>query len=249
MKSLSRTRYNELVAIVVMILLIVMLVYFVKKLLETRQHTYLKIFFLYLTIVLIWLHAKVCFVMNVEIIHSFQYGILAILIFPLVGRLGDAVYWSTLLGAFDEWFQYRVLYPDKNDYYDLNDIVLNTLGACFAVALLFNSGLKDKIPPQYGWKRSPVIISAGMISMVTGLLFYFDKVRLYAGGQETPLWFLFNTAEAPGDFWRSLKASDITFHVITPEEGLVILCLLIGFGYLLDVINSFSRVKTSVPVA
>ena len=73
------------------------------------------------------------FAVNSEAIHFVQYGILALLLIPLVRRCGETIVLVTLLGILDEAYQYWVLHGDWGVYYDFNDVVLNLLGAAMGV--------------------------------------------------------------------------------------------------------------------
>lgn len=236
MDALTRHTYNDVVAGTLMVILAGILFFFFKKLREHPDHVRTKIVFMLITVLFIWLHMQMLFVMNIEIIHSFQYGILAILIFPLFGRFGDAVFWASLLGAVDEWFQYQILYPDKNDYYDFNDVVLNMLGTGFAVVLLYTANVKRKVPSRkVKWYKSPVLIAIALIAIISFILFQTGLWQLYGSENASNAFLLFNKAPGPDvDFWRTLPKSDIVYHVLTPQEGLTILCGLVGFYYLLD---------------
>lgn len=76
-------------------------------------------------------------VSNVELIHLPQFGLLAILV--TATGLPPQLAWvvATLAGALDETYQWRVIYADTpGTYFDWNDIVLNALGAAWAVVLM-----------------------------------------------------------------------------------------------------------------
>ena len=75
-------------------------------------------------------------VSNVELIHLPQFGLLAALL--LAGGLDPQTAWigATVGGVIDEVYQYLVIYAQvPGVYLDYNDIVLNTLGAAWAVTL------------------------------------------------------------------------------------------------------------------
>ncbi|MBX3025566.1 hypothetical protein KF840_11735 [bacterium] len=76
-------------------------------------------------------------VSNVELIHLPQFGLLAALL-AAAGLPPQLAWWvATLAGALDETYQWRVIYAGvPNTYFDWNDIVLNALGAAWAVVLV-----------------------------------------------------------------------------------------------------------------
>lgn len=75
-------------------------------------------------------------VINVELIHFPQFGLLAALL--LAAGLGPQAAWlgATVAGVVDEAYQHLVVYAGvPNTYFDYNDIVLDGLGAAWAVVL------------------------------------------------------------------------------------------------------------------
>jgi hypothetical protein len=76
-------------------------------------------------------------VANVELIHFPQYALL-VGVLGAAGLAPEAAYWAaTGWGAMDELYQHLVIYSHRpGTYLDLNDMVLNALGAAFAALLL-----------------------------------------------------------------------------------------------------------------
>jgi hypothetical protein len=62
--------------------------FFIRNLLVVRQAVDLKIFYMLVMIGLLIIHTQVNFVMNIEIIHTIQFGLIALLIFPLTRSFG-----------------------------------------------------------------------------------------------------------------------------------------------------------------
>jgi len=79
--------------------------------------------YLLATLTLIVLSLNTILVVNIEIIHFVQYAFLALLVFPLFHSYQETLFWSTVLGAIDEGYQYLVLAPHRTDYYDFNEFV------------------------------------------------------------------------------------------------------------------------------
>jgi hypothetical protein len=76
------------------------------------------------------------FVANIELIHFPQFALLSALL--LAAGLGGvaAFLTATVAGILDETYQYFVVYAAfPGIYYDINDIVLNTIGAAWGVVL------------------------------------------------------------------------------------------------------------------
>lgn len=94
-------------------------------------------------------------VSNVELIHLPQFGLLAVLL--LLGGLGPQATWigATLGGVLDETYQGLVIYAHLPvSHFDLNDIVLNAIGAAWAVILSAAGTSSADTPPRprrIGW--------------------------------------------------------------------------------------------------
>jgi hypothetical protein len=178
-------------------------------------------------------HVRMNFVMNVEIIHTLQFGILAVLIFPLTRSFGATLSYTVLLGMVDEWYQYAVLYPEKSDYYDFNDVVLDQLGAAVSLVYLYSTGVAPEHKTESEkWYKSGVFISAALIASVSALLFHFSFISVYANNSKAMV--VLNEAAGPEEFWRHLPNSDIVYHVMSPAEGMTMIVVLCGLLFLLD---------------
>ena len=75
-------------------------------------------------------------VANIELIHFPQFALLAVVLLA-AGWSGPAAYLaSTAAGVLDETYQHLVVYAGVQDtYFDVNDIVLNAIGAAWGVVL------------------------------------------------------------------------------------------------------------------
>src|SRR5512143_1924860 len=88
-----------------------------------------------LAVLTVWAQQNLL-VSNVELIHLPQFGLLAALM--LAAGLPPQLAWTlaTLAGVVDETYQALVIYRGvANTYFDWNDIVLNAIGAGWAVTL------------------------------------------------------------------------------------------------------------------
>ncbi len=75
-------------------------------------------------------------VSNIELVHFPQFALLAVLF--LFAGFGAKLAWllAALAGFADESYQHFVLYRDTpNTYFDINDIVLNTVGAAWGACV------------------------------------------------------------------------------------------------------------------
>ena len=75
-------------------------------------------------------------VTNIELIHFPQFALLAVLFLAAGFEAKTAWLLATLAGFADETYQHHVLYRNNpNTYFDINDIVLNTIGAAWGTCL------------------------------------------------------------------------------------------------------------------
>jgi len=232
MKALTRHNYDIAVAFLFTIIMVVILWYLIRRLKQSPDQKGLKLIFLLLTIGLIVLHMQMLFVINIEIIHSFQYGILALLIFPLTRSFGSSVFITALFGAIDELYQYLILYPVKTDYFDFNDVIINLLGAAFVMVFLFVIGIKSK-KRNNRWIYYPEVISGIILILIIVVMYWSGLVHSYAGGERHP-WLVLNKSSGYEGFWKSLPNSDITFHIVQPLEGFILVGFLICIYFIMD---------------
>jgi hypothetical protein len=73
---------------------------------------------------------------NMEMLHFVQYAIPAVPVFALTRRFATTVLVVTAFGAADEWWQYAVLHRGWAVPWDVNDVVLNALGASLGGATI-----------------------------------------------------------------------------------------------------------------
>ena len=105
-------------------------------------------------------------VSNVELIHFPQFALLAGLI--LAAGLGAETAWllATVAGIADETYQYLVLYAGvPNIYLDYNDMVLNAIGAAYAVCLFVAAGGRSTAatsPSARPWRKAAIAAVPGL---------------------------------------------------------------------------------------
>jgi len=161
----------------------------------------------------VWVQ-QVLLVSNVELIHLPQFGLLAALL--LAAGLPPQLAWlaATAGGALDEGYQRLVIYAaTPNVYFDWNDIVLNTIGAAWAV-LLACGGRGDTAAA--GERRAQRLLLA---ALGAGLLlaWWLAPPRVVAHGSFPYL--------AP-QLGRALTGRD--YHVMSAAEGVLALLLVWG---------------------
>jgi len=172
------------------------------------------ILFLILAVALVVLTFKYLFVLATEVAHFPQYALMAILLFPLTWRMDATMIWATLIGVIDEAYQYYYLTPDSTNYYDFNDVFTDLLGAILGLIFLWGL-LRNEIKAPRSLFSSPSWMAMGGFVLLTLALYWFAGDTV-ASIVRTP-------EEA---FWTVLPRG-ISFHVLRPIPGLVLILLTI----------------------
>lgn len=167
------------------------------------------------------------FVFNVEAIHFLQYMLLAILMFPIFRRYGETLFWCTIMGAVDEAYQYFILSPNRTNYYDFNDIILDLIGAAFGLILI--RSFRPVLRNAAKWYKSSILYCSVLLTVLIGVLYGLGALRFYPDEAFPDAWLL--VKKVPEGFWTELKP--VIFHIVEPLEGmLIVVGLLVGFSFL-----------------
>jgi len=151
-------------------------------------------------------------VSNVELIHLPQFGLLAALL--VAAGLPPRLAWlaASAAGVLDESYQRLVIYAAvPNVYFDWNDIVLNALGAAWAVLLACGGRVDPSGPDERRGERAALAIA--LVGLAAAL--WLAPPRLVA------------IASFP--YWRpplGLAATGRDYHVMPAGEGVAALLLL-----------------------
>lgn len=157
---------------------------------------------------------KLLLVTNVELIHLPQFALLAALL-AATGLPGEVAWFAASLGGvLDEVYQWRVIYAGvANTYFDWNDIVLNAIGAAWAV-LLIDAGRGAADGLTAGQRRAAGMIGlAALLGLVAA--FALAPPRLLAGASFPYV--------AP-QLGRAMTGR--MYHVMPASEGLVALLVI-----------------------
>lgn len=177
--------------------------------------------YLFTAIILAVICFKVLFVVNVEAIHFLQYLVFAFLCFPLFSNYNLALFYTTLAGSIDEAYQYFYLAPEKNKYFDFNDVIIDMIGGVFGLLLVRSLG---RAIHKYNFKefiKSKHSIFIGSLVSVFILLYIIGYFRIYYEPTDLVAKFWLVTEKAKG-FWSQIPKSG-PFHIITPLEGSLII--------------------------
>ena len=232
-RTLTLPTYNLVITIIVIVCLILMMTFIIRAIPEIKGFRK-KLIYPVVSILLMIVAYKYLLVVNIEAIHFFQYALLALLIFPLIKSYGDTVIWATLLGTVDETYQYIILNP-AFQYFDFNDIVLNLLGAGLWVSIIALFCLSGSSKLLHRKLFSPGIITVILITVLMGILFFLNILKLYPDESPTNNFFsiILNRAQPSGTFWTELYG-DRVYHILSPREGMIIILALLIFYKTLD---------------
>jgi len=236
-ERLTVQRVNVIGAVLAAIAFLASMPWFVARL---RRGPHARLMFLYAiaTLAFVLLAYRWLFAVNSEAIHFPQYAILAFLIFPIVGRFGETAIWVTLLGAFDEAFQYWVLHGGWDVYLDFNDFVLNLLGAVIGVlvvAVILEAGPRPSARSTYTIReflRSPAFVALAVVAIACAVLLATGRMTLYKDPELAP-WLVLRRIGPPVVFW-SRPEWGRAYHVLMPLEGVLVTLGLAAFFVGLD---------------
>jgi len=231
MNNLSLPLYNKVVLSISGLLLILFVIVMFVQLNKHRDNRLLKIIYLLFTIVIIIIHFYTMFEMNIEIIHIFEYSILALLIFPLTRRFGASVLLAIPFMLVDEWHQYIVLYPGYVEYFEFNDIMMDMYGCGLAMVSLMICGVRGEWPIQPLWRRTEFIfLIAGLVAIAIAVHTCF--ISLYQADKCSNTWLVLSILHGPITFWSQFPGRDVIYHIMQPVEAIVSISVLsiIYFG-------------------
>lgn len=235
-KSASRETYQTTVTSFGIVMLFTFL-FFVYKGYRTQQNKVILPSYLFLTIFLMVISYHMLIIHNIEIIHFAQYAGMAILLFPLVKTISGTIFWSTILGTIDEAYQYFYLSPERTDYFDFNDIILDLLGAAIGLSIIIShaKNLNNPIPKR--WYKSPIFLTIAGIIVSTYLLLKTSILQVYPI-QEGNSNAILLVKKMELDFWTHIKHLHVKFHIVQPLEGVIIISLLLVTYWIFDIIAS-----------
>ncbi len=229
MNSLSLPVYNKVVLAISIFGGITVFISLIFMLYKSNENRSSKLFFLLITSLLIALHYKFLFEMNIEVIHVLEFTFLSFFLFPLCGSFGAAVIFTLPFIFVNEWYQYVVLYPGYIQYFEFNDIVIDLLGCGLAMIILWVAGAKPNQRTVF-WRKPEF-----SFLLVVNLLFLFLLATcvfaFYPEGKCGNTFLILNQLSDPNLFWQ-IHVYGAVYHVMKPVEGLVAVngvCLLFSF--------------------
>lgn len=166
---------------------------------------------------------------NMEAVHFLQYAIPAVPVFALTRRFSTTVLAVTALGAADEWWQYDVLHRHWAVPWDMNDIVLNAIGAslgCASILVFADCG------PANGARR--VLAAPVTAAVVLGgsgpALVASGAVGLHP--EDGPAAILLSRSERPIERWTSPEWGRGHFQIHAGGTLAICLALMLAFTWI-----------------
>ncbi len=213
--KMPRSSYDLIVLVVSSIFLVAVLFLFRKKLMIHPQRNKIGAFIL-LTLVLIYLTNSFLFVINIESVHYVQYAVGAILLFGLIRHYYVTLFVAFCIALIDEGYQYFYLSPHRTDYFDINDIITDFLGAAFGLLLLKTLSIKESGDASHKMKWGFFI---PLVALILGFLGTVKSslLSIYPSDDKFML-----VREMQEGFWTTVPPK-VTFHVVGPAEGSLIL--------------------------
>lgn len=231
--KLSFAVYNKVVLMVYGITAICVAGVLVRQITAFPENRLLKLGYLFGTLILIFIHSRFMFDSNVEAVHSLEFALLAVFLFALFNRFGAAIMFAVPFMLLDELYQYWVLYPDFNDYFDLNDISMDIYGCCLAMVTLMICGVKAKQPVKPLYKRAEFF---GLISMLALIAIAIATCYIapYEFQKCSNTFLVLNERMVTEPFWREHPLSHEIYHVQKPIEAIASFSTLVFLCFGLD---------------
>ena len=207
-KNSSKAYYNQTILVIAGIGLLIYVLLLIMNL-RKNDSKYPVLGFLGLSVFLTVLMLKTILILNIELIHLVQYGAFALILFPLFRHYFHTLWCCTFLGALDEAFQYYYLAPDRTNFLDFNDMILNLVGATFGLILIRSIPLYNDAIPNAGGKRFTILTVIG--SAITLVILAMKDLLIRVPSES---------------FWTTLP-SKVTYHIVQPLEGIILISLLL----------------------
>lgn len=230
-QGVSRKSYDFTILCLGLLILLIFVGILIRQLKKLNKPK-IPIAFLSLCLILMGASLHTLIIVNIEIIHFIQYALMAILVFPLFKNFLSTLLFVTLLGSIDEAYQYYFLSPERTNYYDFNDVILNLLGATIGLIFLrSHSGIAALLRADRkaihikAWISYALFISLGAI-----LIWQKSSVQNLINNIGFDLdWETYGSVlirKPTTSFWTEIPPK-ILYHVVQPIEGLVIISILL----------------------
>jgi len=219
-KGTSRENYNLITLLIASVIFIITFLFLAKSLFAHTKKKELAFYYVATTIFVL-LCINVLFVMNVESIHFLQYAVFAILSYPLIKSLTQTLVFTTIAGAFDEAYQYFYLAPQRTDYFDWNDVIINLIGAAIGILILVTCLNRVYVANKTFFKSITFYFLCSVVLLVI-ILLASNVLSVYPNDDS-----VFALVKVlPEGFWSYPPGPYVKYHVVMPPEGLIIITAL-----------------------
>lgn len=229
--ALPRDQYNLVIMLLCILAICILGFLLFRKIMEHPQKIKILLYIIS-TLVFASLCFNYLFVVNIEAIHFVQYAGFAILVFPLIKNYTYTLIYTTLAGAFDEAFQYFYLSNERTDYYDLNDVIINLVGAGFGLIIIktcYNNSLTALNFKNFVQSKLALILS---ILILLILVLTISNVIPYAPSKVSLSGFYWYK-KIPDSFFTEIPPN-VLYHILMPLETFCLFIFFIIFYSRLD---------------
>jgi hypothetical protein len=231
-KSLTLHLYNTVITVFSISIVVFLSLYALLKLGQAKRRVS-RVAYLFFTFFCAAASYNTLIVSNVEAIHFPQYAFLVLPVFALTRSYSETLLSVSLLGAFDEAYQYFIF---KNwTYFDFNDILLNVIGGCIGVAFIFavlgERSLSSEKPRSL--VKSPAFVVTAGLLIAALIMNAVGLLQLYPPHNGTHALILLSKKPPAESFWVTFKWGK-RYHVLSAMEGILLCGGLIGFYTFMD---------------
>lgn len=218
----DRPQFNALFDKLAIVLLVCFLVIVGFDLFKRKENRLKKVSYILFTSLFAFLSYRYLLVVHSEVIHFPQYAVVGFLLFLLIRNYPEALFAAILLGAVDEAYQYFSLAPEKTAYLDLNDMLLNAIGASFGL-LIARATVADSNRPKANYFKITSFIPLSLILVGLLLAVLFSSGILAYQPEEVIDPKTYYLIRKPIQSFWSPQDFGVTYHIIRPVEGLIYL--------------------------
>jgi hypothetical protein len=229
MNDMGLAAYNVMVSILAFTVFAAVASFVAISIIRPENNRNLKILLSAGILAAIMLHYIFLLEMNIEIVHAFAYGGLVYLIYAYTLRYGAAIVWAVPVMLFDEWYQYILLYPHYVEYWELNDVVLDMLGASLILILLFVSNQPHKNSKPY-FTRPEFILGGSMVVLfIVATASCIFALHISEVCHHTV--FVMNKMETAITGWHIHGFTQKKYYILSPAQSIVLISA-ISFAFI-----------------
>lgn len=237
MNTLSLGTYNRVVAAIMGMAGLLLGWTVLRSIWSDTSQRWPKLAFFSVILVSLVAHRYFLSEMNIEIIHALEFGILALLLFPLARSFGGTLVLGLPFMLIDEWYQFTVLFSDYVEYFDFNDVLLDSLGAAMVVCMIWVFGTGPVRPFTGNIARWEVCV---LLTMTVGPILLMQTCILVEFSSEVceNTWLVLNQVGAEEGFWRTHPVLGSTYHLLRPIEALALVLVLVVCIFYMDQVSA-----------